>query len=191
MPGTLEGIRSLIARHAVDSDARWSAAGVRLHLSRSPSAPVPIVFEPMLYLVFQGRKHVMLDDRVIDYGSGDLVVSCLDLPALTRVTEADETRPYMAVELPLDLTVLVDLAADMRLTPGTGEEAVSVRPLPDTVLDPVLRLLRLLDTPMDARILAGGLKREITYRVLASPHGESLLRLVNVDGVLRRIRRST
>ncbi|GGP49983.1 AraC family transcriptional regulator [Saccharothrix coeruleofusca] len=191
MAGTLESIRSLIAKHAVESDPRLSPGGIRLHLSRSPSAPVPIVFEPMLYLVFQGRKQIVLDDWIIDYGSEDLVITYLDLPALTRVTEADQTRPYMAVELPLDLDVLVDLATDMRLPPVAEARAVSVRPLPEAVLDPVLRLLKLLGSPMDAKILADGLKREITYRVLTSPQGDSLLQLINVEGVARRIRSST
>ncbi|MEE1943008.1 AraC family transcriptional regulator [Streptomyces sp. TRM 70361] len=191
MAGTLESIRSLIARHAIESEPRSSAGGIRLYLSRSPGTPVPIVFEPMLYLVFQGRKHIILDDRVIDYGNGDLVIAYMDLPALTHVTEADETKPYLAVELPLDLAMLVDLATNTQLLPGTEAQAVSVRPLPEAVLDPMLRLLQLLDSPMDAKILAGGLKREITYRVLTSPHGNSLLQLINVDGVLQRIRRST
>ncbi|MCO6000160.1 AraC family transcriptional regulator [Actinoallomurus sp. WRP9H-5] len=115
----------------------------------------------------------------------------MDLPALTHVTEADETKPYMAVELPLDLAMLVDLATDMQLLPGTEAQAISVRPLPEAVLDPTLRLLQLLDAPMDAKILSGGLKREIVYRVLTSSHGDSLVQLITVDGVLQRISGST
>lgn len=191
MPETLERIRSLIAAHATESEPRWSAGGIRLHLARSPGTPIPLLFEPMLYLVFQGRKQILLDDRVIEYGSGDLVVAYTDIPASTRVTEAAQTRPYLAVELPLDLAVLTDLATDMELLPSPEPRAVSVRPLPDTVLDPLLRLLQLLGSPMDARILADGAKREIVYRVLTSPDGNSLLHLADVDSVLRRISRST
>lgn len=152
---------------------------------------MPLLFEPMLYLVFQGRKQILLDDRVIEYGSGDLVVAYMDIPASTRVSEAGQTRPYLAVELPLDLAVLTDLATDMELLPGVEPRAVSVRPLPDAVLDPLLRLLQLLGSPTDVRILADGVKREIVYRVLTSPHGSSLLHLVDVDSVLRRISRTT
>lgn len=187
MAAELEEIRALIATHADEPVDGPVVAGLRLYLERAPSIPMPLLFRPTLYLVFQGAKQLMFDARTVSYGSGDLVTSCLDLPALAQVTRASDDEPYLAVELTLDHDLLAELAAQMPPLSSLAGDAVSVRPLPEEVLDPVLRLLRLLGEPAAARILARGVQREILYRVLAGPNGGALLQLVRADTVLARI----
>jgi AraC-like DNA-binding protein len=145
----------------------------------------------MLYLVFQGAKQLIFGDEVIDYRSDDVVMMGMAIPALSRVTEADDAAPYLAVELSLDLGTIAELAMKLDMSPRQTAQAFAVCPLPKSVLEPTFRLLRLLDSPTDAEILADGLKREIVYRMLASPHGGFLLQLVRMDGVLARIRLAT
>jgi hypothetical protein len=36
--------------------------------------------EPMFSLVAQGAKHVSLDDEVFDYGTGEYLITLVDLP---------------------------------------------------------------------------------------------------------------
>jgi AraC-like DNA-binding protein len=191
MTDTLASIKTLIAQHALTPGRESPVDGIRLLMSRTPGPPEPMLFRPMLYLVLQGAKQILLDDCVIDYGGGELVVMAMDLPALTRVTQASDQEPYLAVELPLPLSDLTELATEMRLRPEPMDRAVLVRPLPEPVLDPLLRLLQLHETPTDAKILAAGVRREIIYRMLASTHGSSILQMVRADGVLAQIRSST
>jgi AraC-like DNA-binding protein len=181
----LDDIRALLAAHAEQEIE--SVDGLRLYATRTPSTPEPLVFRPCLYLVFSGAKQLLLEDRTISYGAGDLVTSCVDLPVTAQVTEASDDEPYLALELAIDHDLLAGLAAELAPLPSPPDEPVSVRPLPDAVLDPVLRLLRLLDDPDAARILARDVQREILYRVLAGPDGGALLHLVRTDSVLARI----
>lgn len=189
MTTQLEEIRALITDHAEAGDPTSGLAvpGLTLYCTRAPSAPVVLLFRPLLYLVFQGSKQLLLDDRTVSYGAGDLVTCSIDLPATAQVTEAGEDEPYLAVELAIEHDLLADLAAEMAPLSSPPDETLSVRPLPDTVLDPVLRLLRLLDDPAAAAILSRGVQREIFYRVLAGPDGGALLHLVRTDGALARI----
>jgi hypothetical protein len=50
------------------------------------------------------------------------------------------------------------------------------------LLDPVLRLLRLLGKPEDSAVLAPLLHREILYRLWRSEQGEQLERMAQSDG---------
>lgn len=191
MTDTLASLRMLVAQHALAPGEAPRVAGVRLLMIHTPGPPEPMLFRPMLYLVLQGAKQILLDDRVIDYRGGELVVMALDLPALTRVTKASAEAPYLAVELPLDVDTLTELAVAMRLQHDPVDQAVLVRPLPQPVLDPLLRLVELHEAPLDAKILAEGIRREIVYRMLASDHGSSIMQMVRADGVLAQIRTST
>lgn len=191
MTDTLTSIRTLVARHAADAEGGRLIGGARLLMSTVPGPPEPLLFRPMLYLVLQGSKQILLDDRVVDYRGGELVVMAMDLPALTRVTRASAAEPYLAVELPLDVGVVTQLAVEMQLRPDEAEGAVLVGPWPAAVLDPLLRLVQLRDAPMDATILAEGIQREIVYRMLASAHGSSIVQMTRADGVLAQIRSST
>lgn len=62
MSSRLREIRALITDHAGRSAAP-AVAGLSLFLERAPSSPVTLLFRPTLYLVFQGAKELLLDDR--------------------------------------------------------------------------------------------------------------------------------
>ncbi|SES11403.1 transcriptional regulator, AraC family [Lentzea xinjiangensis] len=180
-----------IAAAAGRPGGQETIAGLQVYMASAPAPPTPLLFCPSLYMVFQGAKRLLLSDREIAYRAGELVMAGVDVPALAQVTEASEGEPYLAVEIALDFRVLSALAAEMSALPRPQGEALVVRPLPDGVVEPTLRLLRLLDDPIDARILADGVKREILYRVLASPDGNILLQLAQADSVLARIGQAT
>ncbi len=65
--------------------------------------------------------------------------------------------------------------------------AVDVSPLDAGLLDAVVRLVRLVDTPTDARVLAPLITREIVYRLLTGEQGGRLRQLAVLGGVTHRI----
>ncbi|MCZ2811945.1 AraC family transcriptional regulator [Modestobacter sp. VKM Ac-2979] len=187
MAGLYAEMRRRIAAAADDPEGRAAIPGVTLHAVRTPSVPARVLFQPTLYLVVQGAKRLMLGDREITYGGGELVLMGLDLPALVQVTRASEDEPYLSMEIALDRQVLAAVAAEMPSGSRDDAEALTVGPLPAAVLEPALRLLQLMDVPTDARVLADAVKREILYRVLSSPGGASLTQLIQADSLLARI----
>src|SRR5690606_34445036 len=58
------------------------------------------------------------------------------------------------------------------------------------LLDAVLRLIRLLDTPRDIAMLAPLIRREIIYRLLRSPSGQILRDITNTDSLTHRVTRA-
>lgn len=184
-------LRRRITGMVDDPQGHAAINGVSLHSAREPGLLVPALFHPTIYVVVQGAKRLVLGDREIRYGAGELVLLGIDLPALVQVTEASDDVPYLAVEIALDREVLGALAAAMPLHPREDRHAVSVHPIPEAVLQAMLGLLRLIDDPTDVQVLAAAVKREVLYRVLRSPGGDGLLQLAQADSALARIGRAT
>ncbi|GAB3461071.1 AraC family transcriptional regulator [Streptomonospora sediminis] len=184
------GVHDDIVRAAQDAaggEPAHDEQGVRVHVTRAPTEPLSILFRPVLHLPFQGRKRVVVGSREIVYGARDVVILGAHLPALVQVTQASAAEPYVALELPLDRPVLSSLVAQMPPRPRKNAGSVVVGSLPEPVLEPALRLLRLLPNPTEAGILGPGAKQEIYYRLLASPLGDALRGLLHVESALTRI----
>lgn len=67
---------------------------------------------------------------------------------------------------------------------------MAVNPMDPQLLDAVIRLLRLLDSPHDIPILAPLVEREILYRLLSSEHGARLRQIALADHRLESVNRA-
>ena len=65
--------------------------------------------------------------------------------------------------------------------------AIFVSPLEAPLLEGLLRLVRLLDTPHDIAVVAPLIRRELDYRLLQGEQGERLAEMAIGDGRLRRV----
>ena len=105
--------------------------------------------------------------------------------------EASPELHYIAVALALDTATIAALLLD--LPPGANSDlsaGFAISPLTDDLLDPLLRLVRLLDTPAEIGVLAPMIEREILYRILQGPQGGMLRQIGRSDSRLSQIRRS-
>ena len=86
-------------------------------------------------------------------------------------------------------SVLVE--AELPSPRSAGEvKAIDVSPLDASLLDAVLRLIRLVDSPADARVLTPLVKREIVYRLLVGAQGARLRHIAVLGGDAHRIARA-
>src|SRR5258708_15702675 len=168
----LAELRDLVARHA-DGDYRGTAiAGVTVMASDTPTRPLVGVTEPTFALVVQGAKRTVLGDTLFDYGAGQYLIALVELPVTAHVVSASPRQPFLAFGLklrPSAIATLVLQAADLR-GPAT-EPALAVSNATPDLLDPAVRLLRLLDRPFDIPVLAASIEREILWRLLNGEQG--------------------
>ena len=188
---SLSKLVDIVGRHVRD-DGIYSTAipGVSLIRSASPTMPMPVVYEPTLCLVAQGRKQAMLGTTAYVYDPAKYLIASVDLPVMGSVIEASEAVPYLCLALDLDTNVLNELA----LRHPLREKSVSAPPagitLNDTtpeLLDAAVRLAGLLDRPRDIEALAPLVIREMLYRLLTE-NGNSLIRqMAQADSRLNQI----
>jgi AraC-like DNA-binding protein len=183
---------ALITRLAPGNDYTQSALEeVRLLRSDVPLERTPVLYEPSIVIVCQGRKRGFLGDNVYIYDAQQFLVVAVPLPFISQ-TEASKEEPMLAVALRLDLQVLADLLVTLQLPFAAEVEPVSMlsTPLDERLGDSVLRLLEALQSPQETQVLAPGLLREIYYRVLVSEQGAALRAALTNQGYFAQIARA-
>ena len=164
--------------------------GLALACTTAPSLPMPTLYRPCLCIIAQGRKEVRLGAEQYFYDPLNYLVASVTLPVTGQVIEATPESPYLSLKLDIDPAMISSLLADagpIGLPDPGPNRALFVDRLDPAMLDAVIRLLRLLDTPRDAAMLAPLAQREIFYRLLRSPQGQRLRELVMADSQSHRI----
>jgi AraC-like DNA-binding protein len=150
------------------------------------------VYKPALGLIAQGAKQVTLGDETLVYDQANYLVTSLDLPVLAQVKRASPEEPYLAFMLDLDPRRISAMMSEMKLSrpPSNSGRAMAVGTLTTEILDPVLRLARLLDSPHDIPILAPMIERELLYRLLTGELGPRLRNLAVAESQTHQIARA-
>lgn len=167
--------------------------GLSLIQASTPSQPLPTVYHPSVCVVVQGRKRALLADEVFVYDPLHYLVVSMTLPISGQIVEATPERPYLCLRIDIAPALVNELL--LQMGPSTAASASTGRAVylartSASLLDAVLRLARLLDTPDEAAVLAPLALREIHYRVLTGELGQRLRELCEVDGPSQRVARA-
>lgn len=150
--------------------------GVKLMRSNRPIPRCPVLYEPSIVIVCQGRKRGFVGERVFQYDAQQYLVLSVPMPFECE-TDATPEEPFLGLSVRVDLAMVAELL--MTLNEAHGAASIEPRGMYSTALDPALsnavqRLLEALASPLDARILAPGVVREICYRVLTGEQGDAI-----------------
>jgi AraC-like DNA-binding protein len=167
--------------HAVD--------GLLLSIVEAPTPPMSSLATPTFALVAQGRKRLAVGDQVFEYGAGDYLVVSVDLPVTGHFVEASKAKPCLGVGLELRPELIAALLLDSTEKPGGPVRGLTVSPASADLVDAVIRLLRLVHQPEDARVLAPLIQREILWRLLRSPQGAAVREIGLADSSLSHVAR--
>ena len=164
--------------------------GFRLSRSSKPTEAVHSVYEPSFCVVVQGRKQSLLGDEVFRYDPGHYLIYTVDLPLVFQVEEASIERPYLGFGLRLDSSIVASVMMEAGIEPtksAASQKAMDVSPMDANLLDAVVRLVRLLDAPVESKVLAPLIIREIVFRLLADGQGARLSHLLAAGTGTHRI----
>ena len=131
-------------------------------------------------LIAQGAKRLAIGDRTYEYRAGQYLVASIDLPVTGHFSEASPLEPALGFGLVLRPAPIAALLLETPAEPpprarGTAPPpALGVAEASPELLDAVIRMLRLLDAPDDRRVLAPMIEREILWRLITGPLGESV-----------------
>ncbi|HJQ30009.1 MAG TPA: AraC family transcriptional regulator [Rubrobacter sp.] len=183
-----------IARAVREDGAVELPGGLRLRRASSPTELDHGISFPALCVVAQGSKEVLLGDDCYRYDANHYLITAAALPITTRVTEASEARPYLGVVLGLDPALVGSVMVEAG-HPAPGDKAAvrafDVSPLDAGLLNAVVRLVGLLDSPADeARFLRPLVTREIIFRLLKGEQGDRLRQIAVLGGHSHRIARA-
>jgi AraC-like DNA-binding protein len=186
-------LATLITRHTDGKGDGFHATAIdRLGFSRESAigAVMHGISAPMLAIIVQGKKHTLMGEETYHYGAAQYLVVSIDVAISGFTIEATPDRPYLGLKLDLDPRELCEIIATQSAVLGKKENSVRgffVSTAEVSLLDPALRLIRLLDTPQDIPILAPMIIREIYYRLLIGEQSEAVRQIATSGSNMQRI----
>jgi AraC-like DNA-binding protein len=167
-------------------------ADVRLLRADRPLSRTPVLYEPGIVIVVQGRKRGFLGDDVFVYDEQHYLVVSVPVP-FTMETDASADEPLLAIYFRLDHAMAAELCLQIDEVHGASSatpRGLYSSPMEDSLAASVLRLLEALANPPEGEVLGPSLVREIYYRVLSGAQGGSLRAALAQQGKFAMVARA-
>jgi AraC-like DNA-binding protein len=166
-----------------------------LHFRRCsrPTERLHSFTKPSFCVIAQGSKELVVGDHHFRYDPAHYMISTVELPMIGQIVEASPERPYLGFWLVLDPSVVTSVMVEsgaVQRGDGSGLKSVDVSALDANLLDATLRLVRLVDVPVEYRVLAPLVIREIVYRLLTGAQAGRLRHLATFGGHAHRMVRA-
>ncbi|MCP2266962.1 AraC-type DNA-binding protein [Promicromonospora thailandica] len=191
---SLQELRTLIDRHARPRTVETALEDVHVSAVRRAEPEAPSMSGVVWALIAQGTKRLAVGDRVLEYGAGQYLVASVDLPVTGEFLRVSPDRPALGVGMVLRPALIAELllqAPPGALPPlGGPAPGLAVSDAPAELVDAAVRLVRLLDRPRDAAVLAPLLRREILWHLVTGEQGATVRQLGLVDSGLAHVSRA-
>lgn len=167
--------------------------GVRILRSNRALSRTPVLYDPGIVIVCQGRKRGYFGNQLYLYDERHYLAVSVPVP-FSMETEATRERPLLALYLHLDFTMAAALAEQIDREGVTervqAPQSMMSTPMDDAMQASVLRFLEAMQRPLEAAVLGPGLLRELYFRVLDGAQGSSMREALAMRGQFGRIGRS-
>jgi AraC-like DNA-binding protein len=192
---SIEGVReALIAefarRASGNVDKATEIPWLKLYGRNVVTLPHCFLYEPDVAVILQGSKEVILGDDKFNYDAERFLLTSINVPVVSYVTEASDEKPFMAMIVKLDMARIRQLIMAYDIpAPKVAAIARGIGTAPVTVdlLRLLSRLFELLDSPRHIPVLSDLLYQEIIYHLLDSEQGSRLWQLAMTGSQSNRI----
>jgi len=163
---------------------------VRILRSDRALSRTPVLYDPGIVIVGQGRKRGYFGDQVYLYDAQHYLAVAVPVP-FTMETDATPERPLLAIYLHLNFQVAAELMLQidregMRSQRDAPQSMMS-SPMDAALRTSVLRFLEAMNKPLDAAVLGPALLRELYFRVLTGAQGDAMRAALAMHGQFGKI----
>ncbi|NIK44947.1 AraC family transcriptional regulator [Xanthomonas arboricola] len=163
---------------------------VRILRSDRALARTPVLYDPGIVIVCQGRKRGYFGDQLYLYDADQYLAVSVPVP-FTMETDATPAHPLLALYLHLDFPLAAEVAEQIdrkgQVDTLQPPQSMMSTPVDDAMRDSVLRFLEAMQKPLDAAVLGPGLLRELYFRVLTGAQGSAMRSALAMRGQFGRI----
>jgi len=182
--------------NGLEGSCKTLVSGVGFYRVSEGSGRQPLLYQSGIIVMGQGRKEIHLGDETVNYGPGDYLVLGVPLP-LECEAFSENNLPILGLSINVDpklLHKLVNQLAEENYQPDAHlnlnsclDLGIKSESINDKLDDAIKRLLVVLHTDIEARILGPAIVEEIVFRVLKGENGRVLFDLARHDGHYARI----
>ena len=166
----MSGMITLVKALAVQEGYNLTALpDVRILRADRPLARTPVLYDPGIVIVCQGSKRGFFGQQTYLYDEQHYLAVSVPVPFVME-TDASAEHPLLAIYLHLDFQLAAELMLQIEQHhaphPPAAPQSMMSSPMDDAVKTAVLRLLEVLNNPLEAAILGPARVRELYFRVL-------------------------
>lgn len=156
--------------------------GLTVYRAIETGMPMNCVYEPCIALIVQGEKSILFGQQDITCRPGTFFMTAIDVPTSAQITIASPTEPYLSLVLKLDLAMvsqMIEAEREQKIAEYHIEaRGISVGTASPSLLDAILRLVTLLDSPEEIPVMSKLINHEICFRLLNGSAGDWLRSMV-------------
>jgi AraC-like DNA-binding protein len=144
---------------------------LKFYTTTEKSESQSIIYEPSICIALQGEKAVGFGDDMYSYNSSKYLLTCTNVPADIKIEKASKETPYVSLVLSFSLEEIYEVIKDANEILSKNikkiQNPLRFNKLDNTLLDPVYRLVQLLDKPQKTiDFMYPLIKKEIIYILL-------------------------
>ncbi|MFZ4218704.1 AraC family transcriptional regulator N-terminal domain-containing protein, partial [Enterobacter ludwigii] len=187
----MSGMITLVKALAVQEGYNLTALpDVRILRADRPLARTPVLYDPGIVIVCQGSKRGFFGQQTYLYDEQHYLAVSVPVPFVME-TDASAEHPLLAIYLHLDFQLAAELMLQIEQHhaphPPAAPQSMMSSPMDDAVKTAVLRLLEVLNNPLEAAILGPARVRELYFRVLTGAQGKAMRAALALQGQFGKI----
>jgi len=170
---------------------------VGIYRASKPHSKKAELFPRAIGILGQGSKISYVGGKAFDYSVGKYLSVFLPMPIESVITEASLEKPMLMVGIRLDMHKIASLMLRIeqvepvvKKPANEAPSSIFAAPLHNDLLNPVIRLLKVLKDPTDTAILADTILDEVYYRLLRSESAYSLRYMLQRREEIQQIARA-
>jgi AraC-like DNA-binding protein len=164
-----------------NEDFQTEISGFSLH-RRTNKQSIHCIYDLGLGVILQGEKQVLIGNEIFSYSRGQTMLTTIDLPAVSRVTQASYSEPFLGMMLKLDIGMITKIAGSMENIHVTSNiPSFSIEEMDIGLIEALDRLVDLVEDPSMISQIAPLIKHEIIVRLLLGKHGDYLRNLIKIS----------
>lgn len=136
-----------------------------------------LLHEPSVCFIARGQKQIELEDESYMYDANSYLVTSVHLPVNSKIIQASPQESYLSLKLRFSVDEIIEVATEMEkymekpCCKSSCDRGVLVGKTDEAMLDSLIRLVSLLETPKDIPFFAPLIIKEILFRLISqNPH---------------------
>lgn len=154
--------------------------GVGFFWTTQSTPPEPLIYEPGMIILLQGRKEGRLGDKQFVYDADNYLVLTLPLAfecALLIQPDQSLYGFFIHIERESIATLLAQMADKGAIISAKEGLAVAPAPINANLRDAIRRMMKMMGDPIAGKVIGGSLRNEILFEALRGPRGSDLAAL--------------
>ncbi|MDD2830395.1 MAG: AraC family transcriptional regulator, partial [Sulfuricurvum sp.] len=186
-----ELISRIHAKHPDEGLFETSIPSLSFYHATEPTEFLITVYEPSLCVIVQGAKAVGLSDDLFMYDPDTYLLSSFHMPARVRIAEASKEQAYLSLKLTFTMEQIFDVLKEIEMSPvkpySKSDHGLYFGEMNQELLEPIVRLVRLLDTPKNIPVLSPLIIKEILYLIMNDEGGDFIRRYIMEGSATQRV----